>query len=343
MIDGLTVFHLSGAGASARAMDAWDALLQAAPEPSWRLATCQRHLLVTQRFHPMPERADAVLPAGIEVFEGVDAYTFLLEVATGLASEIAGETNILGQLKEAWCQPSAECTWLQWLLADAKEIRARHLSEVGGACYGRLVRQLLRSRRIGNGPVVVVGAGDMAETICPWLAPSPVRLLNRTSSRAEALAAQLRTQRGLEIECVPEAQSESAWKSAVAVVVCVPLDAVEDAHRIGWIQSRAACPWVLHLGVHRAQAGPWRSLPDFRCLDDLYALRRKADEHRDRQLARASLACVERARHRLLGASLSHPHGWEDLPSFFPRNTLVTAWPATIRSDGVTIPQALAA
>ena len=38
----------------------------------------------------------------------------------------------------------------------------------------------------------------------------------------------------------------------------------------------------------------------------------------------ARAACSERARHRALGLSLSHPHGWEDLPAFFAAADAVT-------------------
>jgi hypothetical protein len=311
------------------------------------LETCQRWLLVVQRPTVSLAGVTLPLPPGMAVLHGTEAYDFLLEVATGLASQLAGETNILGQMKAAWSQQSPQFPWLQWLFADAKEIRAKHLSEVGGASYGRLVRQLLRSSDAPErGPVLVVGAGDMAETICPWLRATTLQILNRTPARAEALAERLRLHPGAPIEVVPPAAAEAAWRHASAVVVCVPFEPREDALRLAWLRAATtldSTPLIIHLGGHRAQAGLWNSLPQFRCLDDVYALQHQADDRRDRQITLALQACAERARHRGLGSSLSHPHGWEDLPAFFPFTGFHCGWLSPLNRPPEFIPEALAA
>lgn len=323
MIRGLSVYHLAKAGIVRAPGSDWEQRCVAHPEAAaWRLETCQRWLLATHSgsMRPMPPAAD--IPGGVELLHGVDAYRFLLEVATGLASQLAGETNIFGQLKAAWGDEARKHTWLQWLFADAKEIRAKYLSEVGGASYGRLVRQLLRHDLPSNaGPVLVVGAGDMAETVCPWLRSHPIRILNRTRARAEALAVQLSGEPGEPVEVVDPEDAEAAWKSAAAIIVCVPFDATADAQRVAWLRARAeagdSVP-VIHLGGNRPAAGAWQGSKGFRCLDDVYALQQSAGGRERECLARAARACAERARHRGLGCSLSHPHGWEDLPDFFP-------------------------
>lgn len=331
MICGLTVFHATKTGSVSGADAAWAQLASPASDAVWCLDTCQRRLLVSLD----PQARQQPVPPGVQRLHGSDAYEFLLRVATGLASQLAGETNIFGQLKAAWNHEAPKTPWLQWLFADAKEIRARHLSEVGGASYGRSVRQLLRQpgHEPLAGPVLLIGAGDMAESVAPWLRAWPLQVLNRTESRAEALVAKLREQPGEAVSVVPVRHQELAWRSAGAVVVCIPADAAADAASLAWLELSlhgAGVP-VIHLGVHRAQAGRWSALPDFRCLEDVYALQSLADDRRDRQLAFAKAACSERARHRALGLSLSHPHGWEDLPAFFaaadalaPRRTSVT-------------------
>lgn len=314
MIRGLTVFHVAKAGGLRAPAEGWEQAAGIPPAaPVWRLDTCQRWLVVT---HAPIALSAAKLPLGMEVFRDCEAYEFLLEVATGLASQLAGETNILGQLKAAWSGGAAQAQWLQWLFADAKEIRAGHLAEVGGASYGRGVRHLLRLAGASPaGPTLVVGAGDMAETVCPWLRSGPLQLLNRTQARAEALAARLRVHPGAPVEVLPAGAAESAWRQARAIVLCVPFAPTDDQLLLEWARTATV---IVHLGGPRAQAGAWNSLPQFRCLDDLFALQHRADARRDRQLALAALACAERARHRNLGSSLSHPHGWEDLPQFFP-------------------------
>jgi glutamyl-tRNA reductase len=317
MICGLTVFHATKAGPVAGTDAAWTQLKSQASGSVWSLDTCQRRLLVSLD----PQARQQPVPPGVQRLHDSDAYEFLLRVATGLASQLAGETNIFGQLKAVWNRDAPKTPWLQWLFADAKEIRARHLSEVGGASYGRTVRQLLRQpgREPLAGPILLVGAGDMAESVAPWLRSWPLQVLNRTEARAETLVAQLREQPGEAVNAVPVRHQELAWRSAGAVVVCIPVDVAADALLLQWLERSlhgSGVP-VIHLGVHRAQAGCWAELADFRCLDDVFALQSRADERRDRQLAAARMACSERARHRALGLSLSHPHGWEDLPAFF--------------------------
>jgi hypothetical protein len=314
MIGRLTVLHRRKTAATEAAFGHGGVPLLSS-DSGLLLDTCQRWLLVSH------DPAPATAPPGLELFRGWEAYGFLLRVATGLASQLAGETNILGQMKAAWSDQAPELPWLQWLFADAKDIRARFLDGVGGASYGSLVRQLLRQMGGPTGDrVLLVGAGDMAETIGPWLRCWPTSVLNRTAGRAEALVEQLREQPGAPVSFVRPAQAEVAWRSAGAVVVCVPGDPVEDANRLSWLHSSIYGPAVpvIHLGLHRAQAGRWNSLPGFRCLDDIYALHSEADDRRHRQLALAQQACTDRALHRALGSSLSHPHGWEDLPAFFP-------------------------
>src|SRR4051794_35162047 len=65
--------------------------------PAFVVDTCQRSLWVfnSEAYCPSEIR-------GAEVYKGQEAYRFLLQVATGLASEVVGETDIFGQIKEAW-------------------------------------------------------------------------------------------------------------------------------------------------------------------------------------------------------------------------------------------------
>lgn len=323
MISALTVFHLAKTAGRTLPVEGWDRCLPPAGTTRiWCLDTCQRWLLVVLRSGAGATRDPGPLPTGMEAFYGAEAYAFLLQVATGLASRLTGETNILGQMKAAWGQHAVDVAWLQWLFADAKEIRTRFLCGVGNASYGSLVRHLLRQ---GSGPaggaVLVVGAGDMAATVAPWLRTWPLQLLNRTSARAEKLAETLRAQPGEPVSVVPQDLAEVAWRAAGAVVVCVPADAGADRERLHWLAGslHAQLIPVIHLGVHRHQAQIWGRLPQLLCLDDLYSLQARANEQRRRQLLLAFEACMERARHRALGTSLSHPHGWEDLPSFRSR------------------------
>ncbi len=107
---------------------------------------------------------------------GADAYAFLLRLACGLESEIAGETEILGQIKQAWrdhetANPLAARRirpWMQRLLQETKEIRSEHVVNLGSATYGSLARRLLGGR--DGRRDAALGAGQLAAMVLPYLA-----------------------------------------------------------------------------------------------------------------------------------------------------------------------------
>jgi len=318
--------HAKSGPETAPAEAAWIAAAEAEGQRAWPLETCQRRLVVFPDGHPWARHSPV---DGLELHGDTDAYRFLLQLATGLESRVAGETNILGQMKAAWSRHARGTRWLQWLFADAKEIRSRYLSKVGGASYGRLVQQLLRREGIAPGAtVLLVGAGALATEVAPWLRGWNLQIANRTPERAEAIAQGLRTHPGKPVGVVAGDAVETAWKTADAVVPCVPFDAIADAERCGWL--RAACDGkrpttVVHLAGARNAAGSWNELPGFLCLDDLFELHESLDGIRAHRLARARRACGERADHRDLGAALSLAHGWEDLSAFARSDALALA------------------
>lgn len=312
MLRGLTVLHQrKGSG--------FPGALPPVPNssgPTLILDTCQRWICVLRTQEPI-----ASIP-GVDQFTGEEAYRFLLRVTTGLESRLQGETNIFGQVKQAWAPHGTHFPWLQRLFEDTKEIRAQHLADVGGPSYGRLVRRLLHPISAPHGrPLLLVGAGELAQAVAPWLTGFQLHILNRDPSRAETLAQSLR-QHGhnhFPITVVTPSDADAAWRSAHAVVLCIPFDADQDRRRIAQLQQRsgdASHPFVIHLGGAHSQAGPWSQVSNFHSLDDVFVLHQHESGARRSQLRRADHACQERARLRALGPSLSISHGWEDLASF---------------------------
>lgn len=314
MLRGLTVLHFrKGKGSPAPSSP-----VPSRSGPALILDTCQRWICVLKAIDPVPT------PPGMERFTGEDAYAFLLRVTTGLASRLQGETNIFGQVKTAWAPHGTHFPWLQRLFEDTKEIRARHLADVGGPSYGRLVRRWLHPIAHPSGrPLLLVGAGELAQTVAPWLTGFHLHLLNRDPAKAESLAQSLRNhghgRQGISV--VPHDLAPTAWRQAHGIVLCIPFDPAGDDHRIRSLQSRAALPGavpplILHLGGTHAQAGRWTDVPGFHSLDDIFLLHHQESGAQLAHIRRAERACRERARLRALGPSLSIPHGWEDLASF---------------------------
>ncbi len=136
-------------------------------------------------------------------FEGEDAARHLIRVASGLDSLVLGETQILGQLKEAW-QMAHDTGSLgkvldrlfQHTFASAKIIRTRSgISEHPvSVAYTAVVlaRQIFGD--LDSKTVVLVGAGEMVQLCGRYLRDHGIAnllILNRSLAAAEELAREL--------------------------------------------------------------------------------------------------------------------------------------------------------
>jgi glutamyl-tRNA reductase len=290
--------------------------------------TCQRRVAVCNGAEMLSlVRREFPDDGALETFEGAEAYGFLLRFAAGLESKLVAETEIFGQIKTAWrefCERGTPLgchlsSWIQLLFQDAKEIRSQYLSKLGSASYGSQTRRLLGDEASG-GPTLLVGAGQLAQSVAPWLPGSELWLWNRTRERAVELARELAKRdparpvrvidTGLEAEL-------AAWRCARNVIVCVPSDAPKDAARVAaWQQRIDRAGRVIHLGLGADGAAPWHGLPELVSLGALFDMLQTQSEQRRRQFERARRACQEKALLRTLGANSSHPHSWEDLAAF---------------------------
>lgn len=331
----LNVLHWRGAHVAATT----------APEPAsgqdlWLIDTCQRRVAVlTDTGARSAARREFPAGGAIESFEGAEAYAFLLRFACGLESKLIAETEIFGQIKLAWRSFSERgsplarqlSAWVQLLFQDVKSIRAQYLGNLGSASYGSQVRRLLGDEAIPEagaasqasaeaGATLLIGAGQLAQSVAPWLSGSELWLCNRTTERAAELARELSkrmTERAVRvIEGGFQAELD-AWKRARHVVVCIPSDAQQDIARVA-ARREGAHPGgrVIHLGLGAAPTPPWSDLPGVVSLGSLFEMLRTHSQLRARQLQRARHACLEKAVLRSLGATASHPHSWEDLAAF---------------------------
>jgi len=302
-----------------------EALLRAGTDGrTFLIHTCQR-LVAVQCGAQMREAMRPLLGPGAELHEGPRAYAFLLRLACGLESRLPGETEVLGQLKQSWAGFEAGHSllaqqlnpFMQSLFRDVKDVRSRFLSGLGSASYGSLVRRLLDVPGEA-GPVLLVGAGQLAESVAPWLRGSELWIANRGQPRALQLADKLQQRNAARPVRVmaPGLDAElAAWRAARDVVVCVPGDAALDAARAAaWRAARPSRGQLIHLGIDDgSDASDWAGAPAMLNLGAVYALMQAHDELRRAQMARAERACTERSLLRALGHSDSEPHGWEDL------------------------------
>jgi hypothetical protein len=295
------------------------------------ISTCLRDVRVAALPGELQPTAADCAADGFERFRGVDAYRFMLLLACGLESEIAGETEILGQIKDAWREhESADAQsapalrpWMQRLLQDTKEIRSEFVTGLGSATYGSLVRRLLGAESAA--PTLLLGAGQLAESVLPYLDCEKVLLWNRHADRARGLVAKQRgatAQRVQVVDSTVDAEL-AAWREARNVVICIPADSRRDALRVhAWQQHpETGGGRVLHLGLESAAGTAWEGIANLSTLRDLFALRDTHASQREALLARARRACADKAQlARLDDADGSKPgtanHGWEDLAVF---------------------------
>jgi hypothetical protein len=328
LLEDLRVTHLSkrNLSESARQIAELDQKLSHA----FVLDTCQRKIWITLGCTLHHEQGTS----SAEQFSGAAAYRFLLRVATGLESEIVGETDVFGQLKDAWSKFeksghawSAELSpWTQKIFEDTKEIRSNFMQDSGGSSYGSLVRRLIRQLHTSpQEPILIVGAGLLARSIAPWLHGQELWLWNRSERALNTLADELESKPGARVTRIHGAEAEQeAWQQAAHVIVCIPADPAGDKRRIQWWSQGVATSShpkaLIHLGGMRDELSAWNGLPGFRGLEDVFGLQKLQGEARSVRFARAIRACDEKALLRSLPGSTSGsatlPHGWEDLAAF---------------------------
>ncbi len=177
------------------------------------LSTCNRTEVyaVAERFHAAQKdileflcttsgvRADEITPHLYSQFDD-DAVVHLFEVAAGIDSAVLGETEIVGQVRDAWdfaMKQGTSRSTLNLLFRYALESGKRARTETGisrstasvAHAAVEMSEEILGS--LSSKHVLVVGAGEMGEGVSGALSragTASITVLNRTASRAEALA-----------------------------------------------------------------------------------------------------------------------------------------------------------
>jgi glutamyl-tRNA reductase len=177
------------------------------------LSTCNRTEVyaVAERFHGAHAdileflcetsglSAEEITPHLYSQFDD-DAVVHLFEVAAGIDSAVLGETEIVGQVREAWdfaMKQGTSRSTLNLLFRYALESGKRARTETGisrstasvAHAAVEMAEEILGT--LSGKRVLVVGAGEMGEGVAGALSRAgteSITVLNRTVSRAEALA-----------------------------------------------------------------------------------------------------------------------------------------------------------
>ena len=214
----------------------------AVPDSFIKWETCRRQIFFSEepaaKFFASEQTVNSTvsktldwkLDSDDEVFVGVAAEAFLIEVLCGLRSPLLGETEVFGQFKLWWQNlPSQEfktkySSRIQKIYSVVKKIREESLCGLGSQSYGSLLRRKMKD----SDAVDFVGAGQLVEEMVPWIQKkSTFRIWCRDTKKVS------KTQFGmlaLEILSLNDSQ-----QVANVVVVAAPM---EHGVLTEWLQAR---------------------------------------------------------------------------------------------------------
>lgn len=260
--------------------------------------TCVRHIAFYEH-----DGDQVRVEEGCQVYQGAEAYLFVLEVICGLHSPLVGETEIFGQFKDFVDSEKTRSSmwflrhrqWFERLVSDAKSVRQKYLIGLGSQSYGSLVRRYCK----GEDAIDIVGNGRLVEDILPWLKQSAATVLARNAEKNTQLQKQFSNLEFLPLDQLTNRQG--------VLVVAVPVLARQIEK---WLESNRY-GLVLDLRGESVQDPVVTSLPVVK-LQQMFA---EIHQNRDRIKTQISDA-------KQLALSLSQkyanqmqvrPFGWDDL------------------------------
>jgi glutamyl-tRNA reductase len=226
-----------------------------------------------------------------------EAATHLFEVAAGLRSAVLGESEVLGQVREAWTIAQREGTTraaLNLLFRRALEAGKRARSETaigrGTASVSHAAVEMAEERlgSLSDSKVVVIGAGAVGESACVALSARGIGELvvaNRTAERGASLAARA----GGRLVAADRLGSELVSADVLVTCTGASVPVVEHDLMADVVARRDDRPLlVLDIAVPRDVVGSVADLPGVTLLD-LEDVRDWADRGRQARAAEADL------------------------------------------------------
>ena len=238
---------------------------------------------------------------------GEEAAQHLFSVASGLDSMVLGETEITGQVKQAYqAAQAARLTGrvtnrlFQTALQTAKETRTQTGIGRGATSVGSVAVELAQrifDQDLSARTLMIIGAGKMGEACLRHLAkkgPRSVLVANRSYERAEGLAGEFGG-RAVRFENLLEAlnQADIVVSSTGAPNTILNRDALAPV-----MANRRNRPlFLIDIAVPRDIDADVQELPNVYLynVDHLEAIVRQNVEHREQELTRCQAIIKERS------------------------------------------------
>ena len=251
--------------------------------------------------------SDADFGPYLYVKEGLAAVKHLFSVAGGLDSMVLGETEITGQVKQAYqAAQAARLTGrvtnrlFQTALQTAKEIRTETGIGRGATSVGSVAVELAERIFEGNlaaRTVMIIGAGKMGEACVKHLAKKGARsvlVANRSLERAENLAAEIGGRAVRFEDCLAAiAEADIVVSSTGATQTVLHRDGIASV-----LAGRGGRPlFLIDIAVPRDIDADVQDLPNVFLynVDHLESLVRENVSHRAQELARCETIIQERS------------------------------------------------
>ncbi|MAV90819.1 MAG: hypothetical protein CL676_05315 [Bdellovibrionaceae bacterium] len=265
-------------------------------------ATCLRSLALS--FVDQNELSGKA-PEHTDVYRGKEAYSFLLEIICGLHSPILGETEVFGQFKtftESWMKSEPlSRNMVQSLFADAKKVRQLHLSGLGSQSYGSWVRRNLNKCT----PVHLIGSGQLAKDVLPWVLKSEAKVNVYCRDYAKAL---------LTLEAHSDQlrfyeYQNGPFQISGALVICAPIssDEIRESFQISKDLRIIDLRETSHVDLIVPEGSQ-----TVHHLKDVFKELEKSKSAVIGKVAKAELLIRELANNRFYGTQV-RPFGWDDL------------------------------
>jgi len=144
--------------------------------------TCLRKIIFTENI----EQVLNDQKVNLDLYEDEQALIFMLEVLCGLQSKVIGETEIFGQFKQFLETEEAKKIsffknqqFVQFLFKQVKEIREKYITQLGVNSYGSMIRKICQT----EDQISLIGYGQLAKKILPWLGNRKVKIHVRDKSK----------------------------------------------------------------------------------------------------------------------------------------------------------------
>lgn len=258
---------------------------------------------------------------------------FLAELLCGFKSRLLGETEIFGQFKIFFEKLPVEVQHqilppqlIQNLYGLVKKTREQFVKNWGVQSYGAFIRKQLKTTQTHSNEVILIGFGQLAQEVFPWLEKYHVRVFVRNVEKVKKLIAgqhnfqQQLSSGHLEIEELSEntlLKNSTMNISRTAVILAAPI-AEENminhflkAHTFFDLRDLSK-PQLISLKEAFKKTSHLNFSTQFFELNDLFLALESEKMHLSEELFKAQNFLAQEV-HNLLNKEAHRPLGWDDL------------------------------